>query len=270
MDEGTARRTAERIAAIGQADDRIRAVLLYGSHATGSADAFSDLDIGLVVADDAYDDVLARPGDLAWAIGEPLLLEDFGDPANLHVILHDGVDLELIIGRASELTLELPYRVLLDKDGVEEQALDRRPPPNADVDSERVRQLVHWFWHDVDHVITALGRGHLLWAHGQLEELRGACLGLARLESGLEIDDEPYWKIDAALPEERLAALRATVVEPEVGPMRDAALALTDVYRELAPSLAASHGIEYPTEVDRILSDRLRMVTVDRDPASGG
>ena len=268
MDEDTARRMTERIAAIGQADGRIRAVLLYGSHATDTADAFSDLDIGLVVADDAYDAVLASPGELVRAIGEPLLLEDFGDPANLHVILADGVDLELIIGRASELTLERAYRVLLDKDGMEVQARDRRPTPRADVDSEQVRQLVHWFWHDVGHVITELGRGHLLWAHGQLEELRGVCLGLARLESGLERDDEPYWKIDAELPEERLAALRATVVQPEVGPMRDAALALVDLYREIAPAIAASHGIEYPTELDRILSDRLRLV--DRQPDSGG
>ena len=52
--------------------------------------------------------------------------------------------------------------------------------------------------------------------------------------------------------------------------MRDAALALIDLYRELAPAVAATHGIEYPTELDRILSDRLRMVTLDRDPASGG
>jgi predicted nucleotidyltransferase len=260
----------ERIAAIARADDRIRAVLLYGSHATGSADGFSDIDIGLVVADDAYDEVLARPGELAGTIGDPLLVEDFGEPANLHVILADGVDLELIVGRASELTLERPYRVLLDKDGLEEAARDRRPPPPPDIDTERVRQLVHWFWHDVGHVITALGRGHLLWAHGQLEELRGVCIGLARVESGMEIDDEPYWKIDAALPEERLAALRATVVAPEAGPMRDAALALVDLYRELAPAAAASHGIEYPTELDRILSDRLRTVAVDPPPASGG
>ena len=260
----------DRIAALGQADDRIRAVLLYGSHATGTADAYSDLDIGLVVADDAYDGVLARPGELAGAIGEPLLVEDFGDPANLHLILADGIDLELVITRASELTLELPHRVLLDKDGVGEAAHGRRPPPVADVDTEQVRQLVHWFWHDVGHVISALGRGHLLWAHGQLEELRGVCLGLARLESGVEIDDEPYWKIDAALPEERLAAVRATVVAPEVVPMRDAALALVDFYRELAPAVAASHGIEYPTELDRILSDRLRMVSLDPTPASGG
>ena len=265
-----ARRMTERIAAIGQADDRIRAVLLYGSHATGTADAYSDLDVGLVVADDAYDEVLARPGELVAAIGDALLVEDFGDPANLHLVLADGADLELIVGRASEVTLERPYRVLLDKDGLEEAARDRRPPPVADVDTERVRQLVHWFWHDVGHVIAALGRGHLLWAHGQLEELRGVCLGLARLESGVEIDDEPYWKIDAVLPEERLAALRATVVAPEAEPMRDAALALADFYRELAPAVAATHGIEYPTELDRLLSDRLRTVSLDPAPTSGG
>ena len=258
MDHSEYRRVTERIVAVARADDRIRAALVYGSHAKGMADAFSDLDIGLVAADAAYDDVLATSEALVRAIGDPLLLEDFGDPANLYVILPDGADLELILSRESELTLELPYRVLLDKDGIEARALDRRPEASPDAGTDRVRQLVQSFWHDVGHVTTALGRGNLLWAHGQLEELRGVCLALARLEAGIQADDEPYWKVDGALPEERLAAVRATVVAPEIGPMRDAALALVDLYRDIARAVAADHGIDYPADLDRLVSGRLQ------------
>jgi predicted nucleotidyltransferase len=257
MDDSEYRRITARIVAIGQADDRIRAVLVFGSHATGSADAFSDLDIGLVLADAAYDDVLARPTELVRAIGEPLLLEDFGNPANLYVILADGTDLELILVRESELTLDLPCLVLLDKGGVEDAARKRPPPAPRHVDAERVRQLVYGFWHDVGHVTTALGRGNRLWAHGQLEELRGVCLSLARLEAGVEADDEPYWKIDVVLAEETVAALRGTVVPSDIGPMRGAALALVELFRQVAPGVAADHGIAYPEELDRQVTARL-------------
>jgi len=248
----------DRLMAIVQGDDRIRALLVCGSHATGTADEFSDLDIGLVITDVAYEHVLARPDELVRAIGESLLLEDFGNPANLHVILSDGADLELIIHREGELTLERPYRVLLDKGGVEDRARERPPPPSRPADSEQTRQLVHGFWRDVGHVITALGRGNILWAHGQLEELRSTCIALARLEAGVEADDEPYWKVDEALPGDRLAALRATVAPPEIGSMRDAALALLELYRQLAGAVAAEHGIAYPAELDRLMSARLR------------
>ena len=44
----------------------------------------------------------------------------------------------------------------------------------------------------------------------------------------------------------------------DLGPMREAGIALIDLYREVASTLAASHGIEDPTELDRLLSDRLR------------
>ena len=33
------------------------------------------------------------------------------------------------------------------------------------------RRLVVGFWHDVEHLVTALGRGQTWWAYGQLDEL---------------------------------------------------------------------------------------------------
>jgi len=179
--------------------------------------------------------------------------------AQLHVIFADGTALELIIDRESELTFEGPHRVLVDKAGVSERAAGRPgPTPESSDVPEQVRQRIQGFWHDVDHLVTALGRGNTWWAFGQLDELRRMVLNLARLEIGLEPDDEAYWKVDGTLEPDRLAALQATAASLDLGPMRDAGLALIDLYREVASTLAARHGIEYPTELDRLLSDRLR------------
>lgn len=84
------------------------------------------------------------------------------------------------------------------------------------------------------------------------------CLALARLEAGVDAGDEPYWKADEALSEETLAALRASVVPPDIEPMREAALALVDLYRLIAPAVAAGHGTAYPAVLDQLISARLR------------
>ena len=53
MDLHDYRPLLDRLVAVAAADDRILAVLLYGSHARGEADAYSDIDVGLVATDSA-------------------------------------------------------------------------------------------------------------------------------------------------------------------------------------------------------------------------
>ena len=84
------------------------------------------------------------------------------------------------------------------------------------------------------------------------------CLNLARIEAGLPPNAEAYWKLEGDLPRERLDQLAATVAVPEFGPMKDAALAVLDLYRDLATGLATTHGLTYPAELDEVLSTRLR------------
>lgn len=254
-------RITERFREIASADARIVAALVYGSHADGRADAYSDLDLGIVTTDDGYDDLMATTDALIAALGDPVFVTDFGNPGRLHIILADGADLELIIDRASDLRLEGPYRVLFDRASVVEHAAAevRAAPTSAD----DVARRITWFWHDVGHLVTALGRGNTWWAYGQLDELRRMCLNLARIEAGVPTEDEAYWKLDEALPRERLAALHATVTPPALAAMRGAAEAILALYRDLARPLAAAHGVAYPAELDALLSRRLGDLLLD-------
>ena len=262
MKEPRFRELAERATAIGTRDDRVAAVLVYGSHAAGTADEHSDIDLGIVATDDGFESLVADAPSFVEALGRPLFLDHFGNPARLHAIFDDGVGLELIIDRARHLALEGPHRVLVDKDGLVETRATPPARPEDDV-PEDVRRLVTWFWHDVDHVVTALARGRAWWAYGQLEELRGVVIGMARLQSGAADEDgEPYWKVDDVLPSELLATLRATVSPPELRPMRDAALAIIALYRTLAGPIAKAHGIVYPAELDRLLTRRLEELSL--------
>jgi hypothetical protein len=115
-----------------------------------------------------------------------------------------------------------------------------------------------WFWHDVEHLVTALGRGQTWWAYGQLEILRGICLDLARLSDGVEVEPgEAYWKIDRAVSPPRLAALESTVAPLDPERIRAATLDLIEVYRGLATELAPGAGIEYPHALDQLVSAQL-------------
>lgn len=258
VNEAEVGRLVDRLVIIGTADEHIQAVLIYGSHAAGTADEFSDLDVGLVTTDGGFDALTAGRDELARGLGEPLFVEDFGDPGEVFVILADGTTVELIINRESDVTFDGPYRVLLDKAGVVDRAA-LRPRAKREVDdAEQAGSLIRTFWHDVDHLTTALGRGNTWWAYGQLDELRRMVVNLARLEAGAQPDAEAYWKVDETVPAHRLAALRATVALPELRPMRAAAIALVDLYREIATAVAARDGIDYPAALDRVLTDRLR------------
>ena len=48
-----------RFIAACQADERVVAAFLSGSYARGTADSYSDLDLGLITTDAAYEDFLA-------------------------------------------------------------------------------------------------------------------------------------------------------------------------------------------------------------------
>jgi aminoglycoside 6-adenylyltransferase len=259
MEERDAQALIERLTDICEADPRITALLVFGSHARGEADVFSDLDIGLVTTDADRDAVVAELRDLAARLGRPVFAETFDDPANLHVIYADGRALELIVASEDELRLEGPYRAIFDRTDVVARALPRTPEvPAAAQAREEARQLIIWFWHDVEHVVTALGRGQLWWAYGQLDELRRLCLNLARMSAGVPTEaDEAYWKVHESVPAVDLAALEATVVPMQRAPMLRAARDLVAFYRERAQTVASAHELAYPSGLDAVVSGAL-------------
>jgi predicted nucleotidyltransferase len=246
----------DRVTAAFQADDRAIALVIFGSHAAERADRFSDLDFGVITRDDALDDLVADLRDLVTAGGSPLFAEDFATPTNLHVIYADGSTAEFIVLAESDLLIEGPCRVLFDGSGAVERALLRTPPePDPAAHHEDVRRLIVWFWHDLEHLIAAIGRGQTWWAFGQLDELRRLCLNLARAAEGAEIEaDEAYWKVDEAISQERLKELEDTIAPFALDQILAAAGRLLSWYRSIAPALAAANDIAYPAELDRVIT----------------
>jgi predicted nucleotidyltransferase len=249
----------DRFVAVCQADERVVAAFLGGSYATGKADSYSDLDLDLITADDAYEDFLKECPTFISLLGEPLLVEDFDLPNNFFFIFSDGTEVELAVGCESHFNhiQRGPYKTLLDKKGVLAGAVFSGEEIDPTEQTETLRRLLYWFWHDLSHFIAAMGRRKLWWGHGQLEILRGQCVNLLRLQNNFSAPAEGYEKIEKAVPIEQLAPLQATFCPLEQNAMLRAGLDIVRFYQEIAPPLAQAHGLPYPERLARLMSDRL-------------
>ena len=77
MIPGNLEKAVARFAALCRADSRIAAAFVGGSLATGTADKYSDIDLYLIVADEAYASFFAERKAFMRQLGEPVFLEDF-------------------------------------------------------------------------------------------------------------------------------------------------------------------------------------------------
>lgn len=251
-----------RLLAACRSDERVVAAFLSGSYARNAADAHSDLDFGLVISVEAYDDFFARREVFVRRLGQPIFLEDYHGEGGDYVfsMFPDGTEVELGLGREHHFThlYSGPYQVLLDKKGILTGAPLSSHKPSHPQQIETLHQLIYWFWHDLSHhFVTPLARGQLWSAYGALEDLRRTCVNLARLQHNFSMEAEGYERIEQALPIENIKPLQATLCPLEHDPMLQSALLIVRFYQELVPSLAQAHNIPYPADLARVMSRRL-------------
>jgi hypothetical protein len=114
-----------------------------------------------------------------------------------------------------------------------------------------------------ERIITALGRGQLWWAAGQIEVLRGYCMSLARLQHDFTAEaalDGPYFKIEKAVRIAGLAPLQTTFCPPEPAALLRSAHLVLRTYQELAHPLTCAHWLDYPEDLELLMLDRLNQI----------
>lgn len=255
----------QRFLAACKEDERVVAAFLGGSLAAGRADEWSDLDLYLITTEEAYEDFAAGVRDFIGRLGHPIFLESFDLTNTLFFMLADGTECELSFAPENRF-LDIhsgPYKVLLDKKGALADAVFLGHQPARDDQVEILRRQIYWFWHDLSHFVTALGRGQLWWAQGQLETLRRICLNLARLQynfADAEVGEEPHFKIENAIPVGEIEPLRASVGPMEPGALFQSVLVVVDFYKEKAQALAEKYDLSYPLDLERVVLSRLERV----------
>ena len=253
----------ERFVKACQADDRVVAAFLGGSHAKGYADAYSDVDLCVITTDEAFEGFRKDREAFLRSFGDLVFLEDFGNPNCAFYIYADDTEGELNFGSEGQPG-EIhsgPFQTLLDKKGFLEGAEFPEGVPASSEQIEKLRSQVQGFWHELSHFIKAMQRNQLWWAQGQLEALRSISVNLARLQYNIldaDAGDEAYFKIENIMPVEQLAPLKETF-----GPMKKAellkrVLAIVRFYLDIAPPLAQKHGVKYSHDLERVMLDRLQ------------
>ena len=250
-----------------ESDERVVAAFLGGSNAKGSADSFSDLDVCVITTDAAFDEFFSQREAFLQSLGNLVFLEDFGNPNTSFYIFADGTEGELNFGSEGHLDRihSGDFITLLDRKGI----LTGVNFPEKDADESRqleeLRSNIYVFWHELSHFITAIGRGKLWWARGQLEALRSVCVNLARLQHDFmdaEVGEEPYFKIEYAMNVDVLSPLKPTFCPMERDAMLKAAQVIVQFYAETAQNLAQAHGIPYPYEIAVLLLNRFNKLSV--------
>ncbi|MEV7596010.1 nucleotidyltransferase domain-containing protein [Kitasatospora sp. NPDC089797] len=221
-------------------DARVAGVALTGSLAGGRPDAYSDVDLILVIGDGAYDEVMRERLALigSWTslvagftgehVGEPRVIISLVGPPLLHV------DFKFV--RASDFAerIEDP-QILWDRDGLLAGALTQRPPVAEAFDLQWIEDRF-WVW--VHYGATKLGRGELFETVDFLAYLRETVLGpLAARRAGTAPRGVRH--LEAVAPEEA-HELRATVCGYDRHEAGRALLAAADLYRRWSDADAAA------------------------------
>jgi predicted nucleotidyltransferase len=255
--------TLDRFVAACREDTRVVAAFLGGSHAAGTADEYSDLDLYLIVDDQIYDTFFAERRAFLGRLGEPVFFEDFSDFGFDMVvfIFSDGVEGELALGRASgfDYIHGRPFEVLVDKEGILEGRVFPLLRSTQAEQRETLRWLIYWFWRDLSEFNRAMVRSRLWTAYGLLEGLRLKCVNVARLEHEFHsVGMVGYENLERAAHARDLESLRATLCPLEWEAMLEAAGRLVGFYLRTTPPLAIQQGIAYPADLEAVVLDKLQ------------
>ncbi|HMN62517.1 MAG TPA: aminoglycoside 6-adenylyltransferase, partial [Anaerolinea sp.] len=169
-----------RFSSWAQAEEALRAAFIVGSQARldHPADAWSDLDLILFLADDQVETYLGRSDWLEQFVpiwlshlgrtvaGEPERLVLYAGGLQVDFVFHPASELarakEMLLSGALPDTLLRGVRVLVDKDGmIPELPPPARPRPATPPSGEAFRQALDDFWFNAVYCAKQLRRGEL-------------------------------------------------------------------------------------------------------------
>lgn len=250
-----ARAAIARFADACARDEAVVAAFLGGSHAAGTTDEVSDLDLYVVTTEKGYRDFFARREPFMRSWGEPLVLEDVLDFEGLGFdmlvfILRDGVWGELALAHTGNFkqTHGGPHEVLIDKGNLLAGVEFPLYVASAEERRAQAERSFGWFWIDLLNLNKALVRARRLSAVDYLAKLREHCLTLLRAaegrDHGLDLD---------TLLERLIATTRCADLED----MRGASEELVAIHQVIGRALAPTLNLVYPDDLPALVAEKL-------------
>jgi hypothetical protein len=229
-------------------DERMRALQVQGSIGRGAGDRYSDLDIGLVVIDEAWPAISQEIPAFVHSIGDVVdehyyFLPSAEEPQVFRAWAHfpDGIQLDLLVLPAVNLLGSGPDgRTLLDLD----DRLLRTDHPMRLSDTATIASWAYLCWQNLTEVVKYLERGLPVAAAEWLSSARQATISCWAAAHGVEYAGfanvaAARLGLSAAWPD----GLELAYPRPEPSAVLASALALAGVQSEADELLATSLGI---------------------------
>lgn len=232
-------------------DPRIVGVAVGGSWLSDTMDEFSDLDLVIVVAPDAYTEVMMERLAIASSLGNLLsgfTGEHVGEP-RLIICLYDDpllhVDLKFVSLPDLAYRIEDPVILWERSDELTDilsQTEAQFPPLNPQWSEDRF-----WVW--VHYATTKLGRGELLETLSALSFMRDLVLGPMLHDKHHQLP-RGVRRLETIAPE-KLPALQKTLASYDRQSCVDALFATVGLYQELREPYIAAGRVIPNTEAEK-------------------
>ncbi|HUC22372.1 MAG TPA: aminoglycoside 6-adenylyltransferase [Streptosporangiaceae bacterium] len=247
----------ERIAGVLQEDERVRAAWLCGSHARGTNDEYSDIDVWLVVQPAGVTQFTDDWPNLSDKISPTVLRQQVRTLPVFSHITPEWLRFDVAIGTPEDVPKRSRSTVslLFDRDGLDAKL----GPPLAPLqpDATRVRSLTTEFLRVLGLLPVVAGRSEYEVGVSGVGLLREMLIQLM-LQDVAVADRGGALHLRGLLPEARLQALRDL---PPIAATREAViaghLACARLFLPIARELSDRTGVRWPAELEQSVREHL-------------
>jgi Streptomycin adenylyltransferase len=224
---------------ICRADPRLRTFELQCSLARGAGDRYSDLDIGIGVADDAFDAIVEELPDRLRNLGEAVELlvhriPEWGERPHRRIFVQytDGLQVDLVVTPVARVNGRVPGAVVLhDPD---RRMAELRDVPLASATPQDVREWEIGGWELLTNVDKYLARGSAWEARARLNAARDVALRLWAVGAGVRYPAFGLTSLLDAEPPRLPEGIEATLPDASAADLPRAARACAALLRDAA------------------------------------
>jgi predicted nucleotidyltransferase len=254
------RKLLERAVARFRDDVRVVGLVAGGSLAHGGTDFYSDVDLYIVVKDEAFDEIFAERNVAAEAVSSPLfgyVVDPMPGGSTDHIVIYEGpVKFDFMYLRKSDFKPASKWSgcpVLRDVTGyVEDVVGHSKELAPTQPTTEELLELNQRFWIWCWYVFGKIMRGELWEALDGLHSIRSLAL-VSLLDWVAERPHEGYRRLERKLSPEAASRLMVTVAAVEPRALYAALQAEMELFRRLRAVVFDRFGLTFDPALEEVL-----------------